>query len=287
MEKFEISINKELKEQMQKYDTNWSELCRKAIQDEINHLESNNSNINNLIDTDIDNISSVTKQSKIPELPRNVYKIFKEAWKELFGDSPERFVNHIAPPSSQSLKDWWKNWYNPNYWENLEHFEYPLDEDANFILSDFDCLNIQDNLVIECFHKSEDIDQDILLEHPEYSCFIYFISRFLFDGKILELNEIDPCLLESVEIDNRDNLPEESGIYFVRDKDNLYYIGMTKNLQERWYNHHRQDDFDKINNLKIAYLKGIPQYYLNSCETTLIEYFEPQLNIKNNPLLKR
>lgn len=285
MEKFEISINKELKEQMQKYDTNWSELCRKAIQDEINHLESNNSNINNLIDTDIDNISSVTKPSKIPELPRNVYKIFKEAWKELFGDSPERVSNHIAPPSSSSLKNWWKNWYNPNYWENLEHFEYPLNEDGEFILN-FNSFNDQDLLIQEFFNKSQEIDQDIWL-YSEYPCFIYFLSRFLFDGKILELNEIDPFLLESVEMDNRDNLPEESGIYFVRDQENLYYIGMTKNLQERWYNHHRQDDFDKINNLKIAYLKGIPQYYLNSFETTLIEYFEPQLNIKNNPLLKK
>lgn len=285
MEKFEISINKELKEQMQKYDTNWSELCRKAIQDEINHLESNNSNINNLIDTDIDNISSVTKQSKIPELPRNVYKIFKEAWKELFGDSPERFVNHIAPPSSQSLKDWWKNWYNPNYWENIEHFEYPFNEEGELIL-DFNPSNEQDLLVEGFRNKSQEFNEDIWF-HSEYQCFIYFLSRFLFNGQILKLNEIDPFLLESVEIDNRDNLPEESGIYFVRDTENLYYIGMTKNLQERWYNHHRQDDFDKINNLKIAYLRGIPQSYLNSCETTLIEYFEPQLNIKNNPLLKK
>lgn len=238
-----------------------------------------------MIDTDIDNISSVTKPSKIPELPRNVYKIFKEAWKELFGDSPERVSNHIAPPSSSSLKNWWKNWYNPNYWENLEHFEYPLNEDGEFILN-FNSFNDQDLLIQEFFNKSQEIDQDIWL-YSEYPCFIYFLSRFLFDGKILELNEIDPFLLESVEMDNRDNLPEESGIYFVRDKESLYYIGMTKNLQERWYNHHRQDDFDKINNLKIAYLKGIPQYYLNSFETTLIEYFEPQLNIKNNPLLKK
>ena len=286
MESFKINIDEQLKEEMQKHDTDWSEVCRKAIQDEIHRLEGEKTDVKKLIDTDIDNLSSVVKQSEIPELPRKVYKIFKEAWKELFGDSPERVGNHIAPPSSNSLKKWWKNWYNPNYWENLEHFEYPLNENGELILSDFHSFNDQDLLIQNFFYKSQDIDQDICL-YPEYPCLIYFLSRFLFHGKILDFDEIDPFIIESVEIENKDNLPEESGIYFVRDDQNLYYIGMTKNLQERWYDHHRQDDFDKISNLKIAYLKGIPQHYLYSAETTLIEYFEPQLNIKDNPLLKQ
>jgi hypothetical protein len=55
---------------------------------------------------------------------------------------------------------------------------------------------------------------------------------------------------------------------------------MSINLRNRWYSHHRQEDFDLIENGKIAYISSMPKHYLKEIEATLIKTFIPRLNIK-------
>ena len=118
----------------------------------------------------------------------------------------------------------------------------------------------------------------------EYMPFIQFVSKFVFDEQLVSITDLNPFRLSSLAIQDKDDLPEESGIYFIIDESKIYYIGMSKNLQNRWYSHHRQDDFDKIPNLSIAYINCLPVNYLISIERTLIQHFIPKLNKQNNPL---
>ena len=101
---------------------------------------------------------------------------------------------------------------------------------------------------------------------------------------LLDLIQINVSELSSVLISERDELPEQSGIYFVMDEvDTIHYIGMSINLRNRWYSHHRQEDFDLIKNGKIAYISSMPKHYLKEIEATLIKTFIPRLNIKGKP----
>ena len=114
--------------------------------------------------------------------------------------------------------------------------------------------------------------------------FIEFVSQFVFDGVLLDLTKINPSELSWVLINEKDELPEQSGIYFVIDNlETIHYIGMSINLRNRWYSHHRQEDFDLIENGKIAYISSMPKHYLKEIEATLIKTFIPRLNIKGKP----
>ncbi|SKB14774.1 hypothetical protein PL11201_680050 [Planktothrix sp. PCC 11201] len=79
--------------------------------------------------------------------------------------------------------------------------------------------------------------------------------------------------LPQVSIKDRHFLPRTSGIYFVvNELGEVLYIGKTKNLRQRWQNHHL------INyNWRIVYFEA--EYCsLPGLETQLIRKFLPRLN---------
>ena len=121
---------------------------------------------------------------------------------------------------------------------------------------------------------------------PVWDSFIAFNKRLAL-AEVIDVNGLNPFNFKSITIEDRDELPEESGIYFVIDNSNIYYIGMSKNLQQRWYSHHKQAALDSFTNLRIAYLDCLPKHYLKNIESTLIKHFKPRLNIRENPLYKK
>ena len=120
-----------------------------------------------------------------------------------------------------------------------------------------------------------------------YTAFVEFLSKFIFNYQFVDVNDLNPFHFKSVKIEERDELPEAPDIYFVIDESEIYYIGISKNIQERWYSHHKQPDLDPFPNLRISYLDCLPQHYLKSLESTLIKHFKPRLNIKENPLYQK
>lgn len=92
---------------------------------------------------------------------------------------------------------------------------------------------------------------------------------------------LDLSTLPSVTLERRCELPQESGIYFAIDTENVVqYIGLSKNIQRRWLQHHRYDVLATIDGVRIAYLLVSDVTLLPEIEAALIEWFQPILNGK-------
>lgn len=271
MDRLTIFLDEILKREMAKYEFNWSEVCIEAIKTKIKILQ----NDNDLFDSDIEVNVLSQKEIQIPELDRELYETFRRVWKDYFSFySPQP-----KPPTSTQIKDLWKLWYDPyfdqgswydNYSEKI--YDHTFEEDLS-----------QDALEQWELFKSfaEEWGADL-----SYTAFGEFITKFVYDGELLNITKLDPFKLSSITMNEKDDLPNSSGIYFVIDKNNIYYIGMSKNIRKRWYDHHRQSDFDKYSDLNISYLDSLPVKFLKSIETQFIKHFKPLLNIKENPLLQ-
>ena len=92
---------------------------------------------------------------------------------------------------------------------------------------------------------------------------------------------IDPLKMPSVDLDNLNQLPDCSAIYFAIDSQNrILYIGQASNLLARWKNHHREYQLQEINQdypVRIAWQVWNDEE-LNEIEVYLIKNFQPLLN---------
>lgn len=273
MNEFKILIDSSVQEKMSNFNRNWSEVCCQAIENEINRLTNQltNNSFDSIVDIDLPINRSEIENFEIPDFPRNIYQTFRRVWVDCY----KYYSPQPKPPTSLQIKQLWNSWYSP-FFDDGEWFEKWEDkkyERQNYPLSE------QEELVL-----SFDAEVD---DYSIYTAFIQFVSRFIFEGEVLDILSLNPLNLKSVKIEERDNLPEESGIYFVIDESKIYYIGMSVNLQRRWYSHHRQQDFNRIPNLQISYLDYLPKHYLKRIESTLINHFKPYLNIRENPLYRK
>jgi excinuclease UvrABC nuclease subunit len=89
--------------------------------------------------------------------------------------------------------------------------------------------------------------------------------------------------LPSVKLSEKDRLPTTAGIYFaLNSSDRLWYIGKARNLNQRWINHHRYHQLEKINRKTPITLKW------HECEndehilTQLENYFTKSLTTFSN-----
>lgn len=88
--------------------------------------------------------------------------------------------------------------------------------------------------------------------------------------------------LPFVTLENHHLLPSQSGIYFLRSANQIWYIGMSKDINSRWYSH---DVLKKVGNTKkqlfISWL--IYEGNLLRLERKFIDKYRPYLNIVDNP----
>jgi hypothetical protein len=88
----------------------------------------------------------------------------------------------------------------------------------------------------------------------------------------------------------RQDLPAKPGIYYVGNSDcPVMYIGLSQNLRNRHLNHHRQEDFEEIENAVIRYqvvtedliakISNLAEN-LRRLEKQAINYYQPELNQK-------
>ena len=82
--------------------------------------------------------------------------------------------------------------------------------------------------------------------------------------------------LESVPLLHRSQLPSVAAVYLVYQSDRLLYIGRTENLKQRWSQHHRQNQFAELEDVRIAWFPCTEDAPL--LESTLIELLEPEFN---------
>ena len=244
------------------------------------------------IEQDIDEYQ--TEEFNILDFPSEIYSVFRKAWNNLYS---KQFPNPPKPPTSTVIKNLWKKWYHPKArlesenwpenWKNRRKSPDYLYEWETIVAAFYFALNGEnyDPSFSEMPEDSEDFEScdgnDVF-----FLSFIEFVSQFVFDGVLIDFTQIKPSELSWVPINERDELPEQSGIYFVLDNlDTIHYIGMSVNLRNRWYSnrHHRQADFDLIEGGKIAYISSLPKHYLKDMEATFIKTFVPSLNIQGKP----
>jgi len=283
-----IQIERSLQEQMLEFNIDWSLVCNQAIETKLNHLnnKSGSNNVDSLIDIDVVYNSSEIEKFDIPVFPREVYQIFKRVWIDSF----HSIYPEDKPPTSQQIKQLWKSWYSPSFdeiewWENWDDNKREEIEkhvsNAYSRQNQYTDIEAQKEFLIDFDGEGLNCELD-----PIYTAFIEFVSKFIFRGKLIKIGDLTPFNFESVKIENKDDLPEAAGIYFVIDESKIYYIGMSTNIQKRWYSHHKQSQIDTLSNIKIAYLDCLPKHYLKNIESVLINHFKPSLNIIENPLCK-
>lgn len=99
----------------------------------------------------------------------------------------------------------------------------------------------------------------------------------------MKIENIEINKLPSVDFEDRNQLPEVSGIYFAIDSnDNIQYIGRSININQRWKSHHRTQQLSSFNGVRIAYLEVSDTSLLDDIEQALINYFDPYLNGTGN-----
>jgi DNA-binding XRE family transcriptional regulator len=97
---------------------------------------------------------------------------------------------------------------------------------------------------------------------------------------IANIARLDPFSLPSVPLDQRDKLPDVSGIYFALLDTKILYIGKSVNLQKRWQIHHRINQIRLLGNVSISWFHFIEteDLALERAEDLCIRYFKPTLN---------
>ncbi|GAB4218380.1 MAG: hypothetical protein OHK0012_27090 [Synechococcales cyanobacterium] len=86
---------------------------------------------------------------------------------------------------------------------------------------------------------------------------------------------------DALSLDERDNLPPQSGIYIVvDDKDNVWYVGQATYLNNRWlgYSHHRFSQLRRSNTKRHYRRCFYPPKGLDRVEKSPIQHYCPLLN---------
>ena len=93
-----------------------------------------------------------------------------------------------------------------------------------------------------------------------------------------DLSTISVHTLPCVSFHQPHILPETSGIYFAtNNKDEVLYIGLTKNLLQRWRKHNRNKQLSNLGCTNIAYYL-CNENDLRRIEKAMIVMFNPCLN---------
>lgn len=98
----------------------------------------------------------------------------------------------------------------------------------------------------------------------------------------VDVEKLDPFSLPSVSFDERDELPEVSGIYFVISQaKTILYIGKATSINKRWISHHKFEELKPYNKVKIAWFTYVMQNneQLAELEKDCICHFKPSLNL--------
>lgn len=105
--------------------------------------------------------------------------------------------------------------------------------------------------------------------------------------QMIDLANFNIYNLPYVDYDVLRKIPKNiSGVYFVVDLSEIYYIGQSINIRERLLKHSKRSIFKWLSQreyhdtLSVAWLEVGNISLLDSLEQVLINHFKPQLNIR-------
>jgi len=96
---------------------------------------------------------------------------------------------------------------------------------------------------------------------------------------MLDLSAINPLGLPSLPLSLRIQFPQLSGIYFcLSGSEEILYINKTKNLLQRWSQHHKAVDLIQYGIVRLSWLEVSYLFLLDEIENATIRHFQPSLN---------
>ncbi|MEO0352638.1 MAG: GIY-YIG nuclease family protein [Cyanobacteria bacterium P01_A01_bin.15] len=97
-----------------------------------------------------------------------------------------------------------------------------------------------------------------------------------------------PSRWASVRLEDRNRLPQTSGVYAIAKQKKIYYIGFSTNLNRRWRGkgHHRFLQADRLGRCNLHYLP-LPKQRAKEFEKLLIAEYGPPWNYSKVPVLRK
>lgn len=89
---------------------------------------------------------------------------------------------------------------------------------------------------------------------------------------------VNPYSLPSLPLPDAHSLPPISALYFCTSDSHLLYIGITKDLKQRWEAHHKTIALLNYPDVKIHWLAIAPEQVSKTLESSFIHYWRPKLN---------
>ncbi len=87
-------------------------------------------------------------------------------------------------------------------------------------------------------------------------------------------------VMGEVPFEDLDKLARRAGVYIVFTKDELLYVGRSKDIHVRWRNHHKRNEIANYSDVVVLWMATEPGD-LQEVEALLIDRLSPALNIMN------
>lgn len=94
----------------------------------------------------------------------------------------------------------------------------------------------------------------------------------------MKIEEINIQLLPSVSLENRNDLPQTFGVYFVVSNAEILYVGASANVRSRWVGHNKIKELAEFTNVKIAWVELTNSTDVIELERRAIEFYSPRMN---------
>ncbi len=232
-----------------------------------------------IISVDLNSQSS--QEQEIPMMYPESYTPIKKTLEEFF-------TFNKSSLSVKRVKQLWKEWYD----HKLLMTSGDTDSESFLEEEDQREAEISGYIDHQYFQLRNEFFEDLENNFMEVGFFHYdvaYFSSFLFDlfyftdeGDFSKLN-LD--LFAKVDFTNIDELPHKSGLYCIRENNNLYGFGFTHNLYKHWENHKLNKRVTKHRNLEILFIIFDSQRYLEKIVKECTPYYLEKITLENNPFL--
>lgn len=232
-----------------------------------------------IISVDLD--SETSKDQNIPTMDSEIYIPLKKALEEIFSFDKSSF-------STKKVRQLWKEWYDHQLsmgsgYVTAESFLEEEDQREAEISGYINHKYFQ--LRTEFFDYLENYCIDINFFDYDLAYFATFLFDLFYFTNNENFSNLNLDLFAKIEISNKDELSHKSGLYFIRENNNIYGFGFTQNLYEHWKNHKLNKKINNNRQIEILFIIIDSQRYLEKMAKELTPNYLEKITFENNPLL--
>lgn len=225
--------------------------------------------------------SQPSKELEIPMMYPESYTPIKKTLEEFF-------TFNKSSLSTKRVKQLWKEWYDDKLLmtsgdTDAESFLEEEDQREAEISGYIDHQYFQ--LRNEFFEELENNFMEVGFFHYDVAYFSSFLFDLFYFTDEEDFKNLNLDLFAKVDFSNIDELPQKTGLYFIRENSNLYGFGSTYNLYTHWENHKLNKKVTKDRNLEILFILFDSRRYLAKIIKEYTPYYLEKITLENNPFL--